>query len=99
MVLSAGEALGIVLRGVRVFMKVKEGMDAYGLRYVINDDGAVGVSVVHWCEGLVSFLARCVPYFELDGCGVVEGDGLGEEGGADGGLSVVIELILRGKEY
>lgn len=70
-------------------------MNAYGLRYIINDDSAVGVSVVHGCEGLVSFLTGGVPYLEFDGCGVVEGDGLGEEGGADGGLSVVIELILR----
>ena len=75
-------------------MVVSEKGGAYGLCYVIDDDGAVGVSVVHWSEGFVSFLACCVPYLELNGCGVVEGDGLGEEGGADGGFSVVIELIL-----
>lgn len=86
----------MILQVVREFTNVKEeGMNAYGLRYIIHDDGAVGVSVVHGCEGLVSFLARGIPYFKFDGCGVVEGDGLGEEGGADGGLSVVIELILR----
>ena len=73
-------------------------MDAYGLCYVIDDDGAVGVSVVHWCEGFVSFLACGIPYFEFDGCGVVEGDGLCEESGADSGLSVVIELILSRNE-
>ena len=71
--------------------------DAYGLCYVVDYDGAVRVSVVHWGEGLVAFLACCVPYFEFDGCGVVEGDGLGEEGGADGGFPVVIELILLRK--
>lgn len=67
----------------------------YGLRYVIDDDGAVGVTVIHGCEGLVAFLAGRVPYLELDGGGVVEGDGLGEEGGADGGFSVVVELVLE----
>ena len=61
---------------------------------VIDDDGAVGVAVVHWGEGFVALLPCCVPYFEFDGCGVVEGDGLGEEGGADGGFSVVVELVL-----
>lgn len=66
----------------------------YSLCYVIDDDGAVGVTVVHGRERLVAFLAGGVPYFELDGCGVVEGDGLSEEGGADGGFSVVVELVL-----
>ena len=57
---------------------------SYGLCDVVDDDGAVGVSVVHGSEGFVAFLAGCIPYFKLDGGGVVEGDGLGEESGADG---------------
>jgi hypothetical protein len=61
---------------------------------VVDDDGAVGVSVIHGCQRLVSFLARSIPDLELDGCGFIEGDGLGEEGGADGGLPIVVELIL-----
>ena len=61
---------------------------------IINDDSAVGVPVVHGRERLVALLACRVPYLELDGCGFVEGDGLGEEGGANGGLPVVIELVL-----
>lgn len=67
----------------------------YGLRYVIDDDGAVGVAVIHGCKGFVAFLAGRVPYLEFDGGGVVEGDGLREEGGADGGFSVVVELVLE----
>jgi hypothetical protein len=39
-------------------------------------------------------LARRVPDFEFYGGGFVEGDGLGEEGGADGGFAVVVELVL-----
>jgi hypothetical protein len=29
-------------------------------------------------------LAGGVPYLKLDGCGIIERDGLGEEGGANG---------------
>ena len=61
---------------------------------VVNDNGAVGVAVVHGCERLVAFLACSVPDLELDGCGFVESDGLSEESGADGGFAVVVELVL-----
>lgn len=65
-----------------------------GLRYIVDDNGAVGVSVVHGGKGLVTLLAGCIPNLELD-CGVfVEGDGLGEESGADGRFSEGVELIL-----
>ena len=67
---------------------------AHGLGDVVDDDGAVGVAVVHGGQRLVPLLPRRVPYLELDGGGVVEGDGLREEGGADGGFSVVVELVL-----
>lgn len=71
------------------------GRGTYGLRYVVDNDSAVGIAVVHGCERFVAFLPGGVPYLELDGCGVVEGDGLGKECGADGGFSVVIELVLQ----
>jgi hypothetical protein len=61
---------------------------------IVYDDGAVGVAVVHGSQRLVSLLARGVPYLELDGCGIIEGDCLGEEGGANGGFSIIIELVL-----
>jgi len=67
---------------------------AYGLCDIVNDYGAVRVAVVHWREGFIPFLARCIPDFEFHGGLLVEGDGLGEEGGADGGFSVVVELVL-----
>jgi hypothetical protein len=62
---------------------------------VVYDDSAVCVPIVHGRERLVSLLACCVPYLEFDGCALVEGDGLGEEGGADGGFSVVVKLVLQ----
>jgi hypothetical protein len=66
----------------------------YRLCDVVDDDGAVGIPVVHGRERLVALLAGCVPYLKLYGCVLVEGDGLGEEGGADGGFPVVVELVL-----
>jgi len=70
------------------------GGDAYSLRDVVNHYCAVCVPVVHWCERLVALLAGRVPYLKLDGRSLVEGDGLGEESGADGRLPIVIELVL-----
>ena len=66
----------------------------YSLCDVVDNDGAVGVPVVHGRERLVALLAGRVPDLELDGCVLIEGDGLGEEGGADGGFPVVVELVL-----
>ena len=62
---------------------------------VVDDYGAVCVSVVHGGKGLVSLLASSIPDLKLDRCVFIEGDGLGEEGGADGRLPVVVELVLR----
>ena len=70
------------------------GILTYGLCNIVYDHCTVGVSVVHWREGLVSFLTGCVPYLEFYGCGVVKADRLGEEGSADSGFSVVVELVL-----
>lgn len=62
---------------------------------VVNNDGAVGVAVVHGCQGLVSFLAGSIPNLEFDrGC-VVKRNRLRKESGADGRFSVVIELVLE----
>ena len=46
---------------------------AYSLRNIIDDNSAVGISVVHWRKGLVSFLSSCIPYLKLDGCSIIEG--------------------------
>lgn len=67
----------------------------YRLCDIIDDYGAVCISVVHGGEGLVSLLACSVPDLKFDGCVLIEGDGLGEEGGADGGFPVVVELVLE----
>ena len=61
---------------------------------VVDHNGAVGVPVVHGSKRLVPLLTRRIPDLKFDGCGFVEGYGLGEEGSADGGLPVIIELIL-----
>ena len=63
---------------------------------VVDDDSAVCVAVVHGGEGLVALLASRVPDLKLDRRVVVEGNGLGEEGSADGGFPVVVKLVLRG---
>jgi len=62
---------------------------------IIYDHRAVGVAVVHGCQRLVTLLACRVPYLELDCRCFIECDGLGEEGGADGRFSIVVELILK----
>lgn len=67
----------------------------YSLCDIINDDCAVCVPVVHRCKRLVPLLACRIPYLELDSRGIVEGDGLCEEGSSDSRFSVVVELILE----
>jgi hypothetical protein len=69
-------------------------LGTYSLCNVVDYDGAVGISVVHGRKRLVALLAGRVPDLELDCRVLVEGDGLGEEGSADGGFSVVVELVL-----
>jgi hypothetical protein len=70
-------------------------MPTYSLCDVVYYNGTIGVPVVHGRERLVALLASRVPDLELDCGGLVEGDGLGEECGADGRLPVVIELVLH----
>jgi hypothetical protein len=67
---------------------------AYGLCDIIDDYRAVRVPVVHRCQALVSLLPCGIPYLELDGGLIIESYSLCEEGGADGGFAVVIELVL-----
>lgn len=67
---------------------------SYSLGDVINHNGAVGVSIVHGSQRLVSLLAGGIPDFELDCRVFVQRDGLCQEGGANRRLSVVIKLIL-----
>lgn len=71
------------------------GVRTYGLCNVVDDNSAVGVAVVHGGQGLVALLAGGIPDFKLDSGGLIEGDGLGEERGADGGFAERVELILR----
>jgi hypothetical protein len=66
----------------------------YSLGDVVDDYSAVGVSVVHWCKRFVSLLTSSIPNFKLDGCVLVEGNGLCKESGANGGFPVVVELVL-----
>ena len=72
--------------------------ETYRLRYIIDDNSTIRIAIVHRGEGFVPLLPRGIPYFEFDRGGVVEGDGLGEEGGADGGFSVVVELVFDESE-
>lgn len=62
---------------------------------IIDDNGAVGISVVHRGQRLVSLLSCSIPYLKFYCRGIVKGYGLSEEGGADGRFSIVIELILK----
>ncbi len=67
---------------------------AYGLSDVVNDNGTVRVPVIHRRQRLVSLLASGIPYLKLDCRIIIKSDGLGQEGGSDGRLSVIVELIL-----
>jgi hypothetical protein len=70
-------------------------MRTHSLCDIVDDDCAVGIPIVHRRQGLVSLLTCGVPYLEFDGGLIIEGDGLCEEGGADCGFSVVVELVLK----
>jgi hypothetical protein len=69
-------------------------LSTYSLCNVVDYDSTVGISVVHGRERLIALLTSRVPDLKLDRRVLVEGNGLGEEGGADGGFSVVVELVL-----
>lgn len=67
----------------------------YGLCDIVDNNGAVCISVVHGRQGLVAFLSRGIPDLELYGGILVKRDGLCEEGSADGGFPVGVELVLQ----
>lgn len=67
---------------------------AYCLCDVVNDDGAMGVSVVHGRQRLVPFLTSGVPYLKLDRGVFVQCDRLRQESSADGRFAVVIKLVF-----
>jgi hypothetical protein len=61
---------------------------------IVDNNGAVCISVVHGRQGLVSLLTRRIPDLELH-CGVlIERDGLCKESGADCGFPIRVELVL-----
>lgn len=66
----------------------------YRLCDIVDYYRAVCVSVVHGRQRLVALLPCCVPNLKLDRCLLIEGNRLCQECGADGGFSVVVELIL-----
>jgi hypothetical protein len=67
---------------------------AYRLCDVVHDHGAVGVTIVHGRQGLVTLLAGRIPDLELDSRVLIERDGLSEERRTDRRFSEGIELIL-----
>jgi hypothetical protein len=63
---------------------------------VVDNNSAVGVSVVHGSQRLVALLTGRIPDLELDSGVLVERNGLGEESSADSRLAIRIELVLEG---
>lgn len=53
--------------------------ETYRVGDVVNHNGRLSASVVHWSQAVVALLTRCVPDLELH-CGVIQTDGLSEEG-------------------
>jgi hypothetical protein len=78
--------------GIKIVSPPRYG--TYRLCDIVDDYSTVRIPVVHGRQGLVAFLSSSVPDLELDCCVLVERDCLCEEGGADGGFSVGIELVL-----
>lgn len=66
----------------------------YSLCDVVDYYCAVRIPVVHGRQRLVALLPGSVPDFKFDCRVLVEGDGLCEEGGANGRFSVRVELVL-----
>lgn len=62
---------------------------------VIDNHSAVGIAIVHGSQRLIPLLASGIPDFELDCGGIIEGDGLCQEGGSDCRLAIIIELVLN----
>lgn len=66
----------------------------YSLCDIVDNDGTIGISIVHRRQRFVSLLSCSIPNFELHGCSIIKGDSLCEKGSPYGRLSVIIELIL-----
>jgi hypothetical protein len=66
---------------------------------IVDDDGAVGVSVVHGSQRFISLLTGGVPYLELDGRVLIQRYCLSQESCTDCGFSIVVELVLDEPEY
>jgi hypothetical protein len=66
---------------------------------IVDDNGAVGISVVHGSQRFISLLTGGVPYLELDGCALIQRYRLSQESSADCGFSIVVELVLDEPEY
>ena len=68
-----------------------------GLGEVVDDESGLGIALVHRGQGGESLLAGCVPDLKLDGSRWQVAF-LGEEGGADGGLLVFLEVVVYESE-
>lgn len=58
--------------------------EAYSLGDVINDNGAVCISIIHGRKRLVALLSSCVPNLKFYRRILIECDGLCKESGTDG---------------
>ena len=61
--------------------------------YIVNKQDSHGASVVGCGDGAEALLARGIPDLELDGA-VGQVAFLGQEGGADGGFFVGLEVVV-----
>ena len=69
---------------------------AHGFGYIIHNNCAIRVSIVHRRKGLISLLSRGIPYLKFDLCVIIEVDDLSEEGSSYRGFPMVIECFLEG---
>ena len=69
-------------------------VNAYRLRDVVDNDGTIRIPIIHGRQRFVPLLPRSIPYLKFHRGVLVERDGLGQKRGADGRLSVIIELVL-----
>ena len=69
-----------------------------GLGEIVDDEGGLGVAVVHWSQRGEALLARRVPDFKLD-LPRRESDFLGQKRRADGGFFVGLEVVVYKAEH
>lgn len=93
---SPNHRLAIIIATHRTHQQTEQGKRGpYRLGDVIDHNSAVGISVVHGSQRLVSLLASRIPDLELDCRVLIQRDGLCQESSANRRLAVVIELILN----